>query len=167
MDTALSGLIIIMILLLAVITLSYSFLSTQEAVVDSWQEMEERMEERVRTDLLPIGAVASSGGSFVDVTLRNEGSTKLTDFDQWDVIVQYDSTGDGNCDIVDWFSYDYGEWSEGIGDIFEPGIFNPGEVMTITIAVSPEVTSTTTNNRVIIATPNGITARTVFTCCPP
>ena len=166
MDTALSGLIIIMILLLAVITLSYSFLSTQEAVVDSWQEMEERMEERVRTDLLPIGAVPSSGGAYVYVTLRNEGSTKLTDFDQWDVIVQYDSTGDGNCDVVDWFSY-YGEWSEDIGDIFEPGIFNPGELMTITIGVSPEVTLTTTNNRVIIATPNGITARTVFTCCPP
>ena len=91
--------------------------------------------------------------------------TKLADFDQWDVIVQYDSDG-GN--VVEWLSYNPGEtlmggeWDKDIGDVFEPGIFNPREVMTITLVVASSIGQPSTN-LATIATPNGISASAVFT----
>jgi hypothetical protein len=46
--------------------------------------------------------------------------------------------------------------------VIEPGIFDPGEEIVITVKVSPSVGAGTTN-LAVIATPNGITASTVFT----
>jgi hypothetical protein len=46
--------------------------------------------------------------------------------------------------------------------VIEPGIFNPGEEMAITIKVSPKVGADSTN-LAVIATPNGIIATRVFT----
>lgn len=167
METAITGLIVITVLLLAILTLSHSFLSSQDAILESWQEMEERLGERVRTDISPLGATTLPGGSTVEVTLRNEGDTKLADFDRWDVILQY---GSGN---VQWYPYGSGDntWgvegiyldaSEGTGEIFDLNILNPGEEVVIWVSVSPAVGSPTTNTA-IIATPNGISASTVFT----
>ncbi len=169
METAIAVLIILTVVLFGVLTMVQVYLSSQDAILESWREMEERRGERARTDLSPDGATVDAGGTTVTVILENEGDSKLADFDQWDVIVQYDSAG-GN--IVEWLSYSTeailisGEWGnnngEDIGDILEPGIFNPGEVMTITLVVAPPVALSTTN-LATIATPNGISASAVFT----
>jgi len=124
--------------------------------------------ERARTEISADGpGTVDPLGHTVVVTLTNEGSTKLADFDQWDVIVQYDSDGDN---VVKWLSYVEGgpgwasdKWSEGIEDVFEPGIFNPKEKMTITMSVSSPITPTGQAGQAFIATPNGITASAVFT----
>lgn len=169
METTISALIILTVVLFGALTLTQAYLSSQDAILESWREREERRGERARTNLSPVGATVDAGGTTVKVILENEGETKLADFDQWDVIVQYDSAG-GN--IVEWLSYNPGgtlmggEWDnnngDDIGNIFEPGIFNPGEVMTITLVVAPPIWQPSTN-MVIIGTPNGISASTVFT----
>jgi len=168
MEASIAALIILTVVLFGVLTLTYAYISAQDTILESWREMEERLGDRARTNLSPVGAETISE-TMVEVTLSNDGDTKLADFDQWDVIVQYDSAG-GN--VVEWLSYSTeeslmsGEWGnnngEDIGDILEPGIFNPGEVMTITLVVAPTVALGTTN-LATIATPNGITASTVFT----
>ena len=130
------------------------------------------MGERARTQISSVGAEAT-GQKTVEVILENEGDTKLADFDQWDVIVQYDTNDDGDHDVVEWLSYGStqemlrgGEWGnsdgDAIGDIFEPKIFNPGEVMTITLVISSSVEISSTGVA-IIGTPNGITASKDFT----
>ena len=172
METAITGLIVITVLLLAILTLSHSFLSSQDAILQSWQEMEERVGERARTDISTLGATTDPVlGNTVEVTLRNEGDTKLADFDQWDVILQYiDSDSD---DHTEWYPYGAGAntWgvegiyldaSEGTGEIFDLDILNPGEEMVIQIWVSPTVGAPTTNLATVV-TPNGISASTVFT----
>ncbi len=167
METAITGLIVITVLLLAILNLSHSFLSSQDAVLESWREMEERLGERARTDISPLEATTNPLGDTVEVTLKNEGDTKLADFDQWDVILQYES-GD-----VQWYPYGAGDntwgkkgiyldYSEGTGEVFDLNILNPGEEMVIWVSVSPAVGSPTTN-LATIATPNGISASTVFT----
>ena len=167
METAITGLIVITVLLLAILTLSYSFLSSQDAILESWREMEERLGERGRTDISPLEARTYDPGSTVEIILRNEGNTKLADFDQWDVILQYQS-GD-----VQWYPNGSGAntWgvngiyldaSEGTGEIFDKNILNPGEEMVIWVSVSPAVGSPTINTATI-ATPNGISASTFFT----
>jgi len=165
METALTGLIVIMVLLLAILILAHSFFSSQDAVLESWREMEERVGDRARTDLLPVNAETIGGGSMVQVTLSNEGDTKLADFDQWDVIIQYYDAS--SAYHIKWLPYaQVGDrWSEDFSpeaQAFDPNILNPGEEMTVTISISPWVGSPTTN-QVIVATPNGISASTVFT----
>ena len=165
METALTGLIIIMVLLLAMLVLADSFFSSQDAVLESWREMEERVGDRARTDLLPVNAEAIGGGSMVQVTLRNEGDTKLADFDQWDVIIQYyDASSEY---YVKWLPYAQpgDRWTEFFSaeaQAFDPDILNPDEEMMVQLSVSPALGSPTTN-QVIVATPNGIIASTVFT----
>jgi hypothetical protein len=166
METAIVSLIIITVALFGALTITHVYLSSQDAILASWREMEERLGERARTDLSPIRVeMQESWPNIVDVTLGNEGDTKLADFDQWDVIVQYDTDNDGDHDVVEWLSYhdppSNSEWSENIGEVFEPDIFNPGEVMTITLVVSSaEITRT---GVAIIGTPNGITTSAAFT----
>jgi hypothetical protein len=162
MDTAIAGLIVITILVLAMLTLFHSFLSAQDTVSVSWQQMAGRMEERARTDLSPIGAETTPLGNAVEITLSNEGDTKLADFEQWDVILQY-TDGDGHVTTT-WCSFGSGQnqWTKTIDDLFEPGILNPGEEMVIQALVSPGIGSPSTN-MATVATPNGITATAVFT----
>lgn len=176
METAISVLIVLTVVLFSALTISHSYLSSVSAISGSWLEMMERLGERARTHISPLGAETIDEDT-VEVTLRNEGDTKLADFDQWDVIVQYERIGGGN--VVKWLSYDnvepesncnpswfgWNQWCKDIKDIedvFEPHIFNPGEVMTITIGLGIQIGQPTTNT-VTIATPNGISATTVFT----
>jgi archaellum component FlaF (FlaF/FlaG flagellin family) len=165
METAIAALIVLTIVLFGVLTLTYAYISSQDTILESWREMEERLGDRARTNLSPVSASTNLLGTQVYVTLSNEGNTKLADFGQWDVIAQYDTDEDGDYDAVQWFTY-YdgvpmnGEWTTAIGEVFEPDIFNPGEVMTITIMVSSEISST---GVAIIATPNGISASKDFT----
>jgi hypothetical protein len=167
MDTAITGLIVIVLLLMAVMILSERYFSTQDTILESWQEMEERMEERSRSDLAAVGVEVPpiSAGDTVKITLRNEGTTKLADFDQWDVILQYTGT-DGYH--AEWYPYGTGQnqWTKVISELFEPGIFNPGEEMVIQVSVFPLVTAATTNVATVAA-PNGITVSTAFTYTNP
>jgi hypothetical protein len=167
METAITGLIVITVLLLAILTLSYSFLSSQDAILESWREMEERLGERARTDISPLGARTLSGGSTVEVILRNEGNTKLADFEQWDVILQYyDGSGQYHVDWYPsgsgWTVYDIFLDAPTVDEVFDIDILNPGEEMVIWVSVSPVVGSPTINTATI-ATPNGISASTFFT----
>ena len=158
METAIAVLIILTVVLFGVLTLTQVYLSAQDTILESWRVMEERLGDRARTRISvdEPGTVDLLGYTVV-VTLANEGSSKLADFDRWDVIAQYDSNNDGHHDIVEWLSYS--DWSEAIGENFEPGILNPGEVMTITIHVSSEISTT---GQAIIGTPNGVTTSKDF-----
>lgn len=171
MENALSGLIIIMVLLIAVSMLAYAFLSSQDALVESWRDMEDRLEGRSRTDLSPLNAETKNLGGTVEITLDNKGGTKLADFDRWDVILQY-TASDGQL-YTQWYPYGLGqnEWtkvgiyvdaSAGTGEAFDTDILNPGEEIVLQVSVNPWVRSPSTN-LITVVTPNGISATAVFT----
>ncbi len=174
METAIAALIILTVVLYGALTLAYSYLSSQDAILQSWREMEERSGERARTQISAIGAETIEEDT-VEVTLRNEGDTKLADFDQWDVIVQYYTAEDGY--LIKWLPYTealapgdnqwtvveiYLDASTRIAEVFEPDILNPGEEMIMLIRVSPPVGPNTTS-LATTGTPNGISASVVFT----
>ena len=161
METAIAALIIITLILFGLLTISQSALAAQDGVLESWREMEQRLEERARTDLSSISGQTSALGDNIDITLRNDGDTKLADFEQWDVILQYT----GSSLLTQWHPYGPGvdHWTYLINeDVFDPDILNPGEEIVIQIWVSPPVAAGTTN-LATVATPNGITASTIFT----
>ncbi len=168
MENAITGLIVVTLLLLAVFTIGQTYLTTQGAVLESWRGMEERLGERFRTNLSPVRAEVLVGGHFVELTLQNDGDTKLADFERWDVIVQYHE--DGGMYIQRWLPYDdlggdnswLVDFSEGSMDVIEPRILNPGEQMVVRIALNPPV-ATGTTNWVTIAAPNGVSTAAAFT----
>jgi hypothetical protein len=97
-----------------------------------------------------VSAQVSDDGAAVELTVRNTGQTKLADFDQWDLILQYYDAG-AAYHIV-WVPYEEANppapntWSvEDIAlDVYDPGIFNPGETITVQFKVSPAVGPETT-----------------------
>ena len=175
METAIAALIILTVVLFGALTIAQVYLSSQDAIMTSWREMEERLGERARTEISAVGPGTVGPDTTVVITLTNEGSTKLADFDQWDVIVQY-YTGSYNSGdyVVKWLPYreaglPINEWKKvriylepPDEEVFEPEIFNPEEEMVIQIGISSPVGQPTTNT-VTIATPNGISATAVFT----
>ena len=129
------------------------------------------MGERTRTELSSVEASTKATGDTVEVILGNVGSTKLADFDQWDVILQYTDTG--SVYRTRWYAYGAGDntWtvsgiyldaSASTAEVIDPDILNPGEEIVIWVSVDPSVKLSTTNYATV-ATPNGITATTVFT----
>jgi len=167
METAITVVIIVGILLVGMLGLLQNAMSMQSSVSQSTVEMQSRLEERTRTNILPVTtAVDPVLGTWVDVTIRNTGTTKLADYAKWDVILQYTDVL-GTARTV-WVPYTTG-WGKqiyqvapGVPEVFDPGIFNSGEEMTIRVNVAVAIQSGSTN-LATIATPNGITASTVFT----
>ncbi len=174
METVVAALIIIALVLFGMLTLAHGYLSAQDQILESWQAMEARVGEQSRTSLLPVRAEALGVGDVVEITVRNDGHTKLADYQQWDVILQYDAA---SSRVTEWCPYAgaaepapnqwtvtgiYLDAQRDIAEVYEPGILNPGEEMVIRARISPPVMEGTTNVA-SIATPNGITASTVFT----
>lgn len=156
METALTAIIIIFIILFAVLTLSDTFVSTQDVLAQSWQEMEARLDNQARTGLTFLDAYTSDGGTFLMLTLRNEGTVKLIDFAEWDLILQYYDAGsdyhinrlsfrDGVPSASEW-AVDglYVDTENGVDEVYEPDIFNPGEEIVLQTKVSPPIAPGTT-----------------------
>lgn len=169
METVITTVIVIALVVLAIVGLSQISISAQSAIAQSTGLMQERVGDRARTNITSLSAQTTPPGDCVQLTLKNNGSTKLADFNQWDVILQY---SDGVNNQARWYSYGnaLNQWTQQIyltasppvAEVVEPGIFDPGEEMVVTINVSPPVGAGTTN-LAVVATPNGITASTVFT----
>jgi hypothetical protein len=172
MESAIVSLICIALIILGGMTLSQGFLSSMDSSSVGLEEMSERAEEIMRTELTPLKAELPSADT-LEVTLRNSGQTKLSTFASWDNIVQYYDSG--GIYHVDWLPYTEGTpgndtWTDkgiyldaelGTAEAFEPGILNPGEEMVIEVKLANSVGEDTTN-LIVVTTPNGIPASISF-----
>ncbi len=167
METILTAFIVLALILFAVLTTFHGYLQAQDTLRVGWQEVQTRLSDQTHTDLTPLTAITKSSGAVVELTLRNDGDTRLMDFPTWDVIVQY-YTAPGHYQI-DWLTPingepGNGEWSV-IGlysnaaaatpEFYQPGIFNPGEEMLIRLRLLPPV-GPSSINLVNITTRNGV-----------
>jgi len=174
METILTAFIVLALILFAALTVFNGTMQAQENLYVGWQEVQTRLGDQLRTDLTPIAAATKSSGGVVEITLRNDGDTRLMDFQTWDVIVQY-NTAPGDY-LLDWLTPltgepGNGEWSV-VGlytnaaaaktEIYEPDILNPDEEMVIRLRLLPPVGPNTTN-LVNITTSNGIGTAVQFT----
>lgn len=173
MDTAISGLIIISLLIITVFTVSYSYLQMQDGALATWSSMEQRAYTRARTELKAVSATTNGAGDRVELALRNTGETRMADMSRWDVIVEYDAATSDH--VVDWLARDdlassrwwsvqglYEDYAEGQSEVFETNILNAGEEIVLQLWLNPVVGITTTN-RATIVTGNGVVATVVFT----
>jgi len=169
METAIVSLICIALLVFGGMTMSQGFLTSVDASTTGLEEIGQRDEHIMRTELSSVSASLPAANT-LEVTLENSGQTKLADFDKWDVIVQYyDGTG---TYYTKWLPYTEGalgdnEWEvawirlNSAAELFEPNVLNPKEQIMIRAQLNPSVGAGTTN-MVVVATPSGIPVSTYF-----
>jgi flagellar protein FlaF len=169
METIIVSLICIALIVFGGMTMAQGFMTSVDASTTGLEEIGQRDETIMRTELTPVSASLSASDT-LEVTLQNTGQTKLADFDKWDVIVQYyDGTG---AYYTKWLPHTTGtlsnnEWEvlwirlDGEDELFEPNVLNPEESIMIRAQLDPSVGAGTTN-MVVVATPGGITASTYF-----
>ena len=92
METAIVSLICIALVMFGGMTMSQGFLTSVDTSTASLEEMGERGSEIMRTELALL-TTSQPSADIVNVTLENNGQTKLADFDKWDIIVQYYDSG--------------------------------------------------------------------------
>ncbi len=180
METVLTAIIVIFIILFAVLTLTQVFVITQDRIAFSREEMEIRWIEQANTHLRVLAAETADGGTRFSLTLANDGNNKWADFNRWDVIVQYYDTADPAVYRTLWLPYsDTGlsdnTWTiAGIylgesleqTEIFEPGLVNPGETLQIQAQLNPPAAPGSGIQMVISAT-SGSGTSSVFTANIP
>jgi hypothetical protein len=174
MESLITLIVVVTLILTAGLNVFQTSLETQETLMVSWQEMEERTDDRVRTSLKPISATVQNNGNTVQLILKNDGTTQLTDFDEWDLFLHYYDTG--NSYHTDWYPFTtglpgsnqwtiagiYTDFSSNLPELYEPGILNPDEELIIQLQIAPGIGLTTTN-RLILSTNNGVTASALIT----
>ena len=158
-------------------TMSQGFLHSVDNTSNNIQVISQRDQDILRTNVLILSA-SQNAANTLDVSLRNNGHTKLASFDRWDLIVFYHDVGSGDHAVyLPYTSSSLGnnQWTlEGIyinastrsPEVFDPGILDPNEEMTIRCQLSPSV-GPNTINLISIATPNGVTASQTFTGYSP
>jgi hypothetical protein len=171
MDTVLPAFVSIFIMLFGVLTLTNTLFSTQNTVSAASQVMQARLDERARTSLIPVSGSITNAGANIQLVYRNQGVTRLTDFSQWDVVVQYMDGSAPSGYHIDWRAYTIGvpytsTWAvsgiylnaaKALSEAFDPGILDPGEELSIQLKFSPPVG----NGKVALvtlSTGNGVTA---------
>jgi len=158
MESALATLIIMTAVLFGVYTLTDSYFTTQDQLWQARAVMEELDEVYDTTALALVQTNVISTGAIIELTFRNVGSSKISDFDQWDLIVQHYSAA--GIYAVQWLPYvttstpGNNQWAvaglylsaaESIQEVYEPAILNPGEEIVIQAKVVPPVGPNTTN----------------------
>ncbi len=174
MEMVIVSAICMMLIIFGGMTMSQGFISSVDTSTPGWREISDRDGEIMRTELALLTADISKSRKTLEVASRNSGQTKLNDFAQWDVIVQY--YDDGGSYYTKWLPYtegspDNNEWTvQGIylnsenetAEVFEPGILNPGEETVMQAILWPPAGKGTTND-VVISTPNGVRESISFT----
>jgi hypothetical protein len=173
METVIVSLICVALMIIGGMTLSQGFLTAVDSSTVGWDEMESRDQDIMRTDLHALSANMTDA-NHVEIALRNNGQTKLSDFEKWDVIIQYHNAGGDQ--YVQWLPYTSGapgdnQWTvKGIYlnsdnetqvEVYDPNILNPGEEMKIRARISPSSGATSTN-WATMSTANGISASVIF-----
>lgn len=173
METVLTAFIVIFIILFAMLTLSDAFLSSQDTLQVTWQEMEGRWSDQARTSLGLVSADTTNNGTFIEFILENEGTTRLANFEEWDVIIQYYDTAPDYQ--IGWLPYTGGalannEWTvegiyldaaEAVAEVYEPDILNPGEELVLQVQVAPPV-GPAAATQISLVTPYGVSLTTNF-----
>ena len=164
METIIVSVVSMALIIISTLTVTISTFQSANRMADAWKAMETRSSSIGQTEIR-VTAPAGYAGGLINLTVANEGHTNLSDFTDWDVILQY-QTGDST-----YLGYEPGgtpapgEWAvlairvaDGSPEVFDPGILNPGEVMTVSINPATEILEGQMA-RMIVATPNGITSQ--------
>jgi len=142
-------------------------LSSVDVMQGSLAQMGESLEDTANTSIKITSATESSGHLFVSV--ENDGSEALSDFEHWDVFLEWQKNKVKSYDKR--LPYDESDpppndyWSlseiqmDGSPEVLHPGVLDPGETAVLRLGANPQKTS---DVRVVVSTANGVTSPYIF-----
>ncbi len=173
METLIAAVFVLFLMLFAGLSLSQSSMSAQQTMQSAVVEMQDRHELQMGTQLTPLEAHTTDFGATIVLTIANTGAQPIMDFDKWDVIVHY--SDDLTSFHIDWLPNGSAAdaWTLGtirmnvdsatpIPEIYNRNILDPGEMVTLTVQVSPPVDAGT-GIVVRVSAPNGSSSTTMLT----
>lgn len=161
METIFVSLVSIILIIASSMTMTINGMKSMNKTTDSWKQMVTRSIEINRTSIVAVLS-QSYTGSIMELTVINNGQTSLNDFTAWDVIAQYQSGAVTYLTYTPEYPPGENYWtmegiymSNGEPEVFNPGILDPTEQMTMAFLPNPEL-SVGQTCRITIATPNGV-----------
>jgi hypothetical protein len=174
MSNAIVSIILVALMVIAGMSFSKTAINAFDEMCTSWQAAEETRLEAVRSGMSIVKATALAGT--FNLFLKNTGQSPILNYEDWDIIAQY-YDAEGNYYIkhltyVKDISEGSDQWYCGTiytdeklstTEVFQPGIIDPGEVISLQLDVFP-VAGTGTLGWVIISTGNGFTTSVQLEC---
>ena len=170
MDSLFVSLISIALIVVATVSMTMSLFTSSVNVTESWEKMEQRSELLRRTSI-EVTPVASYNGGIVRFSVANKGQTNLSNFEQWDIIAEYQGGTSNYIDYQPGAGLTSNEWTvEGIylssnislPEAFDYHIINGGETATFAVYIDPEP-GIGESVRFTISTDTGVTAQCIVT----
>ena len=165
MENAIPTLVIGALLLVASALVTHSNMQAQAELSQSFRGMQLRLGEMTQTELKISDATLQPDLTTLDLSVLNDGQTRLSDYAKMDLIVTYE-TASGR--VTKWLPFstvtaaDTWSLSAISGDSFEPGLLNPGETAQIVVDLAePAITGQT--NRIVIVSDSGAATSAPFT----
>ena len=158
------------------LTITDAALSSASDMAQSWGIMAKRTGDVARTGMSTTTPAITGSGTDIDIALRNTGQTPLKDFSDWDVIIRYYASSTNQGLKVLWLTHtasttpSHGQRNDtGIylsasdleSEVYEPNVLNHGEEIKIRLNIVPAIPAST-DNLVIVGTPNGVTLDAPF-----
>lgn len=148
MENVLSGIIVLFIILFAVFTFSGDQLAMQLSLAESYQEMQLHLRGQLNTRVALLYVAFTDEGA--DLLLENVGTEDMLAYDEWDVIVQFMDDAELPEMYLGWIPQAttapgweldglYVDYQAGQLEIFEPGIWNPGEQAVVNLHLPADV----------------------------
>jgi hypothetical protein len=172
METVFVSLICIALMVIGGMTMSQGFLHSVDNTSNNIQTISQRDQDILRTNISILSATQNASNT-LEVSLRNDGHTKLASFDRWDIIMFYhDALGGDHATYLPYSSSSLGDnqWtlvgiyinsSTRSPEVFDPGILDPNEEMIIQCQINPPA-GPGSINLISISTPNGVTTSRSF-----
>lgn len=139
MESVLVFLISIALIIVSTVTMTMNTLQATAKLSSAWKALEQQASNIQRTMIVSLPPGNYQGG-IMEVTVKNEGQTNISDFAHWDVIVEGQ---DGNSHYLTYSTgYPPGvdQWavkgiyiSDNVPEEFDLNILNPGEQVVIGI----------------------------------
>ena len=168
MGISIAGLLILGVFLTAVLLLGRSATISSTVVATSAKDAIDRSGERARTMFRIENTTVSGAGADLTVQVENIGAMSISDFPHMDLIVKYTHPVTGSPPVIGFLPYTEGglgnnQWTVNsiTPDGFEPGVWNPGESMTLGVKLDPPQKTSTTGT-LAVASPNGVSATAYF-----
>lgn len=162
METVLISLFAVVMLFVSTMIMAQTSLDSVNKVTDSMAVAEQQLNLIQRTGI-DVEFVSYLDGN-LDIKGSNTGQTDLWQFNEWDLLVQYQ---DGSTEYLEYTSGSPqpGQWSvnnifmnNDQPELFDIGILNPDEYAIMTLRPSTLLASGQTV-RILLTVPNGVSAQ--------
>ena len=156
-------------------TLAGDMLGAFDTTTKSWIVMQSRIEEGADTRISGPLSLSANEGELVSVTLVNDGTVSLTNFADWDVILEmrlnpgleilyldYNASSTSTPQTNEWVIQEiYLSAASSTPEVVNPNIFDPGEEMVVLLNPDPATIGGNVD-RLTFTTPNGVTVKMIF-----